>query len=60
MSLQEKDSQIKGPDMRVNLCGVELASPVIAASGTFGYGVEFDEIVAFQRLGRICEQGALV
>ena len=36
-----------GPDMRVNVAGVELVSPVIAASGTFGYGVEFEEIVSF-------------
>ena len=39
------------PDMRVNLCGLELVNPVIAASGTFGYGVEFEEIVNLRRIG---------
>jgi len=50
-----KDS--KGPDMRVSLCGVELATPVIAASGTFGYGVEFEEIVSMGRIGAFVTKG---
>ena len=44
-------------DMRVQLCGVELANPVIAASGTFGYGVEFEDIVTFQRIGGLVTKG---
>jgi dihydroorotate dehydrogenase (NAD+) catalytic subunit len=47
----------KGPDMRVTIAGVELASPVIAASGTFGYGVEFEEIVSFERIGAFVTKG---
>src|SRR5271168_2994294 len=47
----------KGPDMRVTLAGVELASPVIAASGTFGYGVEFEEIVSLDRIGAFVSKG---
>ncbi len=43
--------------MRVNLCGVELVSPVIAASGTFGYGVEFEEIVSLDRIGGFVTKG---
>lgn len=46
-----------GPDMRINVAGVELRSPVIAASGTFGYGVEFDEIVSFDRIGAFVTKG---
>src|SRR5580658_7725828 len=45
------------PDMRVNLAGVELRSPVIAASGTFGYGVEFEEIVSLDRIGAFVSKG---
>jgi dihydroorotate dehydrogenase (NAD+) catalytic subunit len=45
------------PDMRVRLCGVELVNPVIAASGTFGYGVEFEEIVSFRRIGGLVTKG---
>ena len=37
--------------MRVNVAGVELRSPVIAASGTFGYGEEFEEIVSLDKIG---------
>src|ERR1700722_12244110 len=47
----------KGPDMRVNIAGVELASPVIAASGTFGYGVEFDDIISLNRIGGFVTKG---
>jgi dihydroorotate dehydrogenase (NAD+) catalytic subunit len=48
--------QVK-PDMRVSLAGIELVNPVIAASGTFGYGIEFEEIVALDRLGAFVTKG---
>ena len=35
--------------MRVQLAGLELVNPIIAASGTFGYGIEFEEIVSLWR-----------
>src|SRR5690242_3005216 len=47
----------KGPDMRVTVAGVELRSPVIAASGTFGYGIEFEEIVSLDRIGALVTKG---
>lgn len=45
------------PDMKVQLAGIELANPVIAASGTFGYGIEFEEIVSLERLGGFVTKG---
>ena len=39
------------PDMKVRLAGMELVNPVIAASGTFGYGIEFEEIVSLEEIG---------
>jgi len=45
------------PDMRVNVAGVELRSPIIAAGGTFGYGVEFEEIVSLDRIGAFVTKG---
>jgi dihydroorotate dehydrogenase (NAD+) catalytic subunit len=45
------------PDMRVQFAGIELVNPVIAASGTFGYGVEFEEIVSFRRVGGFVTKG---
>jgi len=50
-------ARIKGPDMRVNVAGVEFSSPVIAASGTFGYGIEFDDIVSLDRIGGFVTKG---
>jgi dihydroorotate dehydrogenase (NAD+) catalytic subunit len=45
------------PDMKVRLAGLELTSPIIAASGTFGYGLEFEDIVSLERLGAIVTKG---
>jgi dihydroorotate dehydrogenase (NAD+) catalytic subunit len=45
------------PDMRVQFAGIEMVNPVIAASGTFGYGVEFEEIVSFRRVGGFATKG---
>jgi len=43
--------------MKVALAGMHLVNPVIAASGTFGYGIEFEEIVSLERLGGIVTKG---
>jgi dihydroorotate dehydrogenase (NAD+) catalytic subunit len=43
--------------MKVQLAGLELVNPVIAASGTFGYGSEFEEIVSLERLGGFVTKG---
>jgi dihydroorotate dehydrogenase (NAD+) catalytic subunit len=45
------------PDMKVSLAGLELVNPVIAASGTFGYGIEFEEIVSLDRIGGFVTKG---
>ena len=45
------------PDLRVRFCGIELRNPVIAASGTFGYGVEFEDIVALNKIGAFVTKG---
>lgn len=49
-------SRVK-PDMKVTLAGIELVNPVIAASGTFGYGIEFEEIVDLNRIGGFVTKG---
>lgn len=40
-------------DSRVSIAGVEFSVPVIAASGTMGFGLEYKEWVDFKRLGGI-------
>ena len=44
-------------DLRVNIAGVELKNPVIAASGTFGYGMEYNEFYPVSLLGGISCKG---
>jgi dihydroorotate dehydrogenase (NAD+) catalytic subunit len=45
------------PDLSVELAGIRLRNPVIAASGTFGYGEEFDRFVDLRRIGGISVKG---
>jgi len=46
-----------GVDLRVTVGTLSLKNPVIAASGTFGYGVEFAHLVDLNRLGGIVVKG---
>ena len=46
-----------GVDLRVSIGSIRLKNPIIAASGTFGYGVEFAELVDLNRLGGIVVKG---
>ena len=45
------------PDISVKLGSLELSNPVMAASGTFGYGLEFIPFVDLNRLGGLCTKG---
>jgi dihydroorotate dehydrogenase (NAD+) catalytic subunit len=46
-----------GLDLTVSFAGLRFKNPVIAASGTFGYGVEFEDIVSLERLGGFVVKG---
>lgn len=39
------------PDLSVNIAGIRLKNPVLAASGTFGYGTEYADLVDINKLG---------
>jgi dihydroorotate dehydrogenase (NAD+) catalytic subunit len=49
--------QNSAPDLSVSFAGIELKNPVIAASGTFGYGVEFEDVVHLSKLGGFVVKG---
>jgi dihydroorotate dehydrogenase (NAD+) catalytic subunit len=44
-------------DLSVTIAGVCFKNPVIAASGTFGYGREYGDLIDVARLGGICTKG---
>jgi dihydroorotate dehydrogenase (NAD+) catalytic subunit len=44
-------------DLSVSLAGIDLKNPIIAASGTFGYGVEFEDVVHLDKLGGFVVKG---
>ncbi len=43
--------------MRVTVAGVQFASPILGASGTFGYGVEFEDILSLDKIGGFVTKG---
>lgn len=45
------------PDLSVQIAGITFKNPVIAASGTFGYGQEYAGLMDVSRLGGICTKG---
>ena len=45
------------PDLRVSLGSLRLRNPVMTASGTFGYGREFEPYVNLHRLGAVVVKG---
>ena len=47
-----------GVDLTVDLGrGLVLRNPFLVASGTFGYGTEYADVVDVERLGAICSKG---
>ncbi len=50
-------SRTSSIDLSVNVAGIPFKNPVIAASGTFGYGVEFEDVVHLSKLGGLVVKG---
>lgn len=44
-------------DLKVSLCGKEIKNPIIMASGTFGFGKEYNEFYDIGKLGGISSKG---
>ena len=60
MSAPEPARSVQRPaevDLRVSVGTVHLKNPILAASGTFGYGVEFADVVDLNHLGGIVVKG---
>lgn len=45
------------PRLATSLCGIQLRNPILAASGTFAYGVEFEPLVDLEALGGFVVKG---
>jgi dihydroorotate dehydrogenase (NAD+) catalytic subunit len=48
---------LKQPDINISIGSLRLKNPVLTASGTFGYGEEYDSLVNLHRLGAIIVKG---
>ncbi|MEG1535572.1 MAG: dihydroorotate dehydrogenase [Clostridia bacterium] len=46
--------------LSVNLCGIDFKNPIITASGTFGFGREYDELFDISVLGGMCTKGMTI
>jgi len=51
------DQNSKALDLSVSFADIALKNPVLAASGTFGYGVEFEDVVHLAKLGGFVVKG---
>ena len=47
----------RDPSLATSVCGIALRNPVLAASGTFAYGVEFEKLVDLNSLGGFVVKG---
>src|SRR5260370_1403259 len=43
--------------LRTSLCGIQLQNPVIPASGTYGYGIEFETVADLNAIGGVVVKG---
>ena len=48
---------IRNPDLSVRIGNIKLKNPVIVASGTFGFGEEYEDFFNLNRLGGIIPKG---
>ncbi|MDE7382855.1 MAG: dihydroorotate dehydrogenase [Treponemataceae bacterium] len=55
-----KNAQNEKPDMSFEIKGVRFENPVIASSGTFGFGIEYDSVFDVNRLGGISSKGLTI
>lgn len=47
-------------NLKVNFCGIDFKNPIVPASGTFGFGREFDELYDISKLGGISCKGTTI
>ena len=53
LSTPEKESEV----LAVEIAGIKFKNPVLTASGTFGYGLDFAQLIDLNRLGGFCSKG---
>ena len=47
-------------ELNVNIGNLQLKNPVMTASGTFGYGIEYSDFMDISRLGGIFVKGTTI
>lgn len=52
--------EVKEPDLTVNIGKLHLTNPIMTASGTFGYGEEYEDFLDLNKLGAIVVKGISV
>jgi dihydroorotate dehydrogenase (NAD+) catalytic subunit len=57
VSAARPDGEAAAIDLAVDVGGLRLKNPVLTASGTFGYGVEYEDVLDLSRLGGLVTKG---
>lgn len=47
-------------DMRVNYCGIDFQNPVTVASGTYGFGIEYNQFIDVAQIGGVMTKGLTI
>lgn len=55
--MKEESNDLQTVDMSVNMGGMQLKNPVTVASGTFGYGYEYEDFVDISSIGAVIVKG---
>ena len=50
-------TRMSAPDLRTKVGNLELKNPIVGASGTFGYGVEFKDLIDLNQIGGLVTKG---
>lgn len=51
------DNSSKRPNLEVEIAGIKMRNPVMPASGTFGYGEEYEPFLDLEKIGAIVTKG---
>ncbi|NIQ94742.1 MAG: dihydroorotate dehydrogenase, partial [Desulfuromonadales bacterium] len=51
------ENSYKRPNLAVEVAGIKMRNPVMPASGTFGYGEEYEPFLDLERIGAIVTKG---
>src|ERR1700761_3483549 len=57
LAMNDRPATLETNSLEMTICGIHFRNPVLAASGTFGYGIEFEKLVDLNAIGGFVVKG---